>query len=73
MDDAIADRVNACVKATDVLYFLGDFCMEKAEQVAAYRKRLVCRTIHFTESRQNSAKAPASFRIVGDALRDQRR
>ena len=49
MDDAIADRVNACVKTNDVLYFLGDFCMGKAEQITAYRKRLACRTIHFTE------------------------
>lgn len=49
MDDAIADRVNACAKTNDVLYFLGDFCMGKAEQITAYRKRLACRTIHFTE------------------------
>jgi calcineurin-like phosphoesterase family protein len=49
MDDAIADGVNACVKPNDVLYFLGDFCLGKVEQVIAYRKRLFCKTIHFIE------------------------
>ncbi|MEG9430784.1 metallophosphoesterase [Terriglobus sp. ADX1] len=49
MDDAIAERVNACAKPNDVLYFLGDFCMGREEQVIAYRKRLACKTIHFIE------------------------
>lgn len=49
MDDEITECVNACVKPNDVLYFLGDFCLGRAEQVAAYRKRLACRTIHFIE------------------------
>lgn len=49
MDDAIAERTNACVKPTDVLYFLGDFCLGRAEEVISYRKRLACRTIHFVE------------------------
>lgn len=49
MDDAIVGGVNACVKSNDVLYFLGDFCLGRAEQVIAYRKRLACKTIHFVE------------------------
>lgn len=49
MDDSIAEGVNACVKPDDVLYFLGDFCLGRAEQVIAYRKRLACKTIHFIE------------------------
>jgi calcineurin-like phosphoesterase family protein len=49
MDDVIVERVNACVRSNDILYFLGDFCMGKEEQVIAYRKRLACRTIHFIE------------------------
>lgn len=49
MDDVIAERMNACAKPNDVLYFLGDFCMGRVEQVAAYRKRLACKTIHFIE------------------------
>lgn len=49
MDDVIVERVNACVRSNDILYFLGDFCMGKEEQVIAYRQRLACRTIHFIE------------------------
>ncbi len=49
MDDAIVDGVKACVKSNDVLYFLGDFCLGRAEQVIAYRKHLACKTIHFVE------------------------
>lgn len=49
MDAAIFGRMNSCVKPNDVLYFLGDFCMGRAEQVIVYRKRLACRTIHFIE------------------------
>lgn len=49
MDALITDRMNACAKPNDILYFLGDFCMGRAERVAEYRKRLVCRTIHFIE------------------------
>lgn len=49
MDEVIADRMNSCIKPNDTLYFLGDFCLGKAEQVAAYRMRLECKTIHFIE------------------------
>ena len=37
MDDAIAERVNACAKPNDVLYFLGAFCMGREKQVIAYQ------------------------------------
>jgi calcineurin-like phosphoesterase family protein len=49
MDNAICERVNACAKPNDILYFLGDFCLGGPERVTAYRKRLACRTIHFIE------------------------
>lgn len=49
MDDVVIERMNACAKPNDVLYFFGDFCMGREEQVAAYRKRLACKTIHFIE------------------------
>ncbi|MGB7987640.1 MAG: hypothetical protein WCF54_20930 [Terracidiphilus sp.] len=49
MDACIVDRMNAHVKPNDTLYFLGDFCMGSVEKVAAYRKRLNCKTIHFVE------------------------
>jgi calcineurin-like phosphoesterase family protein len=31
MDAAILDRINACVKPNDILYFLGDFCLGSTE------------------------------------------
>lgn len=49
MDEAICERVNACAKPNDILYFLGDFCLGGPERVTTYRKRLACRTIHFIE------------------------
>jgi calcineurin-like phosphoesterase family protein len=49
MDTCIADRVNQCVKPSDTLYFLGDFCMGSVEKVKAYRKLLHCKRIHFVE------------------------
>jgi calcineurin-like phosphoesterase family protein len=49
MDACIVDRMNQCVKPNDTLYFLGDFCMGSIEKVAAYRKRLNCKKIHFIE------------------------
>lgn len=49
MDEAVVDSVNDCVKPNDVLYFLEDLCLGRAEQVVAYRKRLACKTIHFIE------------------------
>lgn len=47
MDDVVVERMNACAKQNDVLYFLGDFSIGREEQVAAYRKRMACKTIHF--------------------------
>jgi calcineurin-like phosphoesterase family protein len=44
MDACIADRMNLCIKPNDTLYFLGDFCRGSVEKVAAYRKRLICKT-----------------------------
>jgi calcineurin-like phosphoesterase family protein len=49
MDEVIVDRLNASVKPNDTLYFLGDFCLGKPENVAAYRNRLACQTIHFVD------------------------
>jgi calcineurin-like phosphoesterase family protein len=49
MDEVIVDRLNASVKPNDTLYFLGDFCLGKPDNVAAYRNRLACHTIHFID------------------------
>ena len=64
MDDAITDGVNACVKPNDVLYFLGDFCLGRAEQVIAYRKRLACRTIHFIEGNHDKVTRTQQHRFA---------
>jgi calcineurin-like phosphoesterase family protein len=49
MNEVIVDRLNSSVKPHDTLYFLGDFCLGRPDDVTAYRNRLSCRTIHFVE------------------------
>jgi len=49
MNEIILQRLNSCVKPTDTLYFLGDFCLCRPENVQAYRNRLASKTIHFME------------------------
>ncbi len=59
MDEAICERVNACAKPNDTLYFLGDICLGGPDRVTAYRKRLLCRTIHFIEGNHDwTAREP---------------
>ena len=45
MDQAILERLNASVKANDIPYFLGDFCMGSHARVVAYRRRIRCQKI----------------------------
>ncbi len=45
MDHAILERLNASVKANDILYFLGDFCMGSQTRAIAYRRRIRCKKI----------------------------
>jgi calcineurin-like phosphoesterase family protein len=63
MDACIVDRLNARVKPEDMLYFLGDFCMGKVEQVTAYRKRIACKNVHFVEGNHDrvTKRHPALF------------
>ena len=49
MNEAIIERMNASVKPSDVLYFLGDFCMGGPKAVALYRNQIACKTIHFID------------------------
>gem|GEM_PF-1823314 len=53
MDEVIVDRLNASVKPNDTLCFLGDFCLGKHDNVAAYRNRLACQAIHFIDGNHN--------------------
>jgi len=61
MYEVIVDRLNARVKPNDSLYFLGDFCLGKHDNVDAYRNRLACQTIHFVDG--NHDKRRGNFSI----------
>ena len=45
MDQHILERLNASVKASDVLYFLGDFCIGGKARALAYRQQVQCKKI----------------------------
>ena len=45
MDQAILERLNASVKANDILYFLGDFCIGNQARILEYRRRIRCKKI----------------------------
>src|ERR1017187_8464250 len=45
MDKTILERLNASVKANDILYFLGDFCIGSKARVLAHRKQIRSRQI----------------------------
>src|SRR5271163_4275578 len=45
MDQTILDRLNASVKANDILYFLGDFCIGSKAKALEQRKQIRCKKI----------------------------
>jgi hypothetical protein len=45
MDQTILDRINAFVKANDILYFLGDFCIGSKAKALEHRKQIRCKKI----------------------------
>ena len=45
MDQAIMDRLNSSVKANDLLYFLGDFCIGGKARALAYRNEIRCKRV----------------------------
>jgi len=45
MDQAILERLNASVKANDIPYFLGDFCIGNQARILEYRRRIRCKKI----------------------------
>jgi calcineurin-like phosphoesterase family protein len=45
MDQTILERLNASVKANDILYFLGDFCIGSKVRALEHRKQIRCRKI----------------------------
>src|SRR5260370_34888232 len=45
MDQMILERLNASVKANDILYFLGDFCIGSKAKALEQRKQIRCKKI----------------------------
>ena len=45
MNHTIIERLNACVKANDILYFLGDFCMGPKARAAELPRQIRCKKI----------------------------
>jgi calcineurin-like phosphoesterase family protein len=45
MDQPILERLNASVKANDILYFLGDFCIGSKVRALAHRNQIRCKKI----------------------------
>lgn len=47
MNGTIINNINSKVGQDDILFFLGDFCMGDTETIKKFRKRIVCKNIHF--------------------------
>lgn len=47
MNNAIVNGINNSVKEDDVLYFLGDWSFGGIESIWDFRKRIICKNIHF--------------------------
>jgi calcineurin-like phosphoesterase family protein len=45
MDQTLLERLNASVKANDILHFLGDFSIGNPARVLEYRRRIRCKKI----------------------------
>ena len=60
MNQAILERLNACAKANDILYFLGDFCIGPKARAVELRKQIRCRrSLRFPEI---TTKTPGNSR-----------
>jgi calcineurin-like phosphoesterase family protein len=45
LDQTIHDGLNASVKANDILYFLGDFCIGSKAKALEHREQIRCKKI----------------------------
>src|ERR1035437_7721701 len=54
-DKTLLANINRVVQQDDILYFLGDFAMGGYENVYKFRKRIVCKTIHFVVGNHDNA------------------
>lgn len=60
----ILDRLNDCVKATDHLYFLGDFCVGGPTVALAYRRKIHCKKNHFILGNHDKAVRKVADQFV---------
>lgn len=66
MDDIIIQNLNYKVKKGDLLYFLGDFCLGRHEQVVAYRRRINCHNIIFIRGNHDKQIPSNCFSSIQD-------
>jgi len=67
-DDGVIKNVNETVRPNDILFFLGDFCLNTTvEQFNAYLDRIQCQNIYALWGNHNNPHEKAIYRkIVGD-------
>jgi calcineurin-like phosphoesterase family protein len=75
MNCAILERLNSAVRANDVLYFLGDFCIGPKARALELRREIRCKKIFAVPGNhdKDTRKLTQEFSWLGDlALRDAR-
>ena len=72
MASTIFNNVNQVVRENDIFYYLGDLAMggPKYEDIVNYRKRIVCKNIHFILGNHDSliSKEQNKERLLGDGI-----
>jgi Calcineurin-like phosphoesterase len=68
MNCAILERLNGAVKANDVLYFLGDFCIGPKARALELRREIRCRKIFAVPGNhdKDTSKLTQEFSWLGD-------
>ena len=68
MNSAILERLNSAVKANDVLYFLGDFCIGPKARALELRREIRCKKIFAVPGNhdKDTRKLTQEFSWLGD-------
>ena len=68
MNSAILERLNSAVKANDVLYFLGDFCIGPKARALELRREIRCKKIFAVPGNhdKDTRKLTEEFSWLGD-------
>lgn len=68
MNSAILERLNSAVKANDVLYFLGDFCIGQKARALELRHEIRCKKIFAVPGNhdKDTRKLTEEFSWLGD-------